>query len=171
MPATMSNQRDIYLALLADMLFVERMLSFEALPKMLADAGDPSLAGALAGHLEQTKAHVGRVEQAFGAAGAEASSNHSLPFGGLVEQHRQLAASAVTTALGDLMRAHAALHAEAYEIASYRVLVVLAESVAPGALSPLRENLAEEEAAAAALRQLLAELVSGDPRSAPFAGG
>jgi len=166
----MSNPRDVYLAVLGDMLFVERTLSFEALSQMLADAGNPALAGALAEHLEQTKAHVGRVEQAFRAAGAEASSNHSLPFGGLVEQHRDLAASAATTALGDLLRAHAALHSEAYEIASYRVLVVLAESVAPDALSPLRENLAEEEAAAERLRQLLPELASADPRSAPSPG-
>jgi len=169
MPATMSNPRDAYLALLGDMLFVERTLSFEVLPQMLADAGNPALAGALAEHLEQTKAHVGRAEQAFRAAGAEASSNRSLPLGGLVDQHRQLAASAATTALADLLHAQAALHTEAYEIASYRVLVVLAESVAPDALSPLRENLAEEEAAAEALRQLLAELACADPRSAPCA--
>jgi ferritin-like metal-binding protein YciE len=170
MPATMSNPRDVYLALLGDMLYVERTLSFQALPQMLADAGNPSLAGALAEHLEQTKAHVGRVEQAFRAAHAETSCNHSLPFGGLLEQHRQLAGSAVTTALGDLLRAHAALHTEAYEIASYRVLVELAESVAPDALPALRENLAEEEEAAERLRQLLGELASADPRSAPSPG-
>jgi hypothetical protein len=82
MPATMSNPRDVYLALLGDLLFVERTLSFETLPQMLADAGDPALARAMAEHLEQTKAHVGRVEQAFRSAGAEASSNHSLPVAG-----------------------------------------------------------------------------------------
>jgi ferritin-like metal-binding protein YciE len=169
MPATMSNPRDVYLALLGDMLFVERTLSFETLPQMLADAGDPALARAMAEHLEQTKAHVGRVEQAFRSAGAEASSNHSLPFAGLVEQGRQLASSAVTAALADLLRAHAALHTEAYEIASYRVLILLAESVAPEALTALRENLAEEEQAAEALRQLLPELVSADPRPARHA--
>jgi ferritin-like metal-binding protein YciE len=163
----MSNPRDVYLSLLGDMLYVERTLSFEVLPKMLAEAGNPALAGALAEHLEQTKAHPGRVEQAFRAAGAELSSNHSLPFGGLVEQHRELAGSAVTTPLSDLLRLHAALQTEAYEIASYRLLLALAESVAPDALTPLRENLAEEEQAAGTLQKLLPELASADPRSEP----
>lgn len=162
----MSNPRDVYLTLLGDMLYVERILSSEVLPRMLAEAGDPDLAGVLAEHLEQTKAHVGRVEEAFRAAAAETSSNHSLPFGGLVEQHRELVGGTVTATLADVLRVHAALQAEAYEIAAYRVLVAVAEAVAPDALAPLCQTLAEEEQAEASLRKLLPALAAADPGAA-----
>ncbi len=58
MPATISNPRDLYLVLLADILFVERMLSDEVLPKMLAQVETPILAGSLPEHLQETKQHV-----------------------------------------------------------------------------------------------------------------
>jgi ferritin-like metal-binding protein YciE len=170
MPATMSNPRDVYLTLLGDMLYVERTLSNEVLPSMLGEIHDPSLAGVLAEHLEETKAHVGRVEQAFRAAGAETSSNHSLPFGGLVEQHSELSKSAVATQLADVLHLDAALHTEGYEIASYRVLIALADTVAPEALGSLRENLAEEEEAEARLRKLLGELARATPTAAGVDG-
>ena len=72
MPLTVSNPRDLLLLELGDILFVERMLSFEVLPELLKQVNDPELAGALAEHLEQTKRHVANVEQAFRAAMARA---------------------------------------------------------------------------------------------------
>ena len=80
MPATVSNPRDLFLVALSDILFVERMLSFEVLPELLKQVRDPSLSGGLAEHLEETKRHVERVEAAFLAVGAEPSSAHSQPF-------------------------------------------------------------------------------------------
>src|SRR4051794_12966855 len=90
MPLTVSNPRDLLLVELADILFVERMLSFEVIPELLKQVSDPQLGGTLAEHLEQTKRHVINVEAAFRAAGAEPSSNHSKPFVGLKEQHAEI---------------------------------------------------------------------------------
>ena len=83
MPLTVSNPRDLLLVELADILFVERMLSFEVLPELLKQVSDPELTAALAEHLAQTKSHVTNVERAFEAVGAEPSSQHSPPFVGL----------------------------------------------------------------------------------------
>jgi ferritin-like metal-binding protein YciE len=169
-PAPLSNPRDLYLTALAEMLFVERMLSFEVLPELLGSVRDASLAGALAGHLAETKGHVLRVEEAFGAASAETSSNHSPPFVGLKEQHTQLAHSANADALADLVHTHAAVATEHFEIARYGALIPLAAAVAPDALDLLRENLAEEERALAALQQLLGELTEASAGGARVRG-
>jgi ferritin-like metal-binding protein YciE len=169
-PASVSNPRDLYLTVLSDMLFVERMLSFEVLPGLLEKANDPSLTGALAEHLEQTKAHVKRVEAAFGAVGAETSSSSSPPFVGLTEQHEQLTQAAVEPALGDVIHAHAALHTEHYEIAGYRLLIALADACAPQALVGLRENLADEEHALGRLQELTPGLLVAAGAQAPALG-
>src|SRR4051812_48283777 len=126
MPLTVSNPRDLLLVELADILFVERMLSFEVIPELLKQVSDPPLGGALAEHLEQTKRHVANVEAAFRVAGAEASSNLSRAFVGLKEQHSQIAGSIKAPALPALWHATAAIHTEHYEIAAYRQLRLLA---------------------------------------------
>ncbi len=160
MPATMSNSRDLDLAALGDLLFVERMLSFEVLPKLLGKVHNPELTAALAEHLEQTKLHVANVEAAFVAAGAETSSNHSPPFAGLKDQHEELGSNIQLPELEDIFWAGAAVHSEHYEIAAYRTLLPLAETLAPDAVDGLRENLAQEEEAAARLEALAPELAA-----------
>jgi ferritin-like metal-binding protein YciE len=148
MPPTVSNPRDLFLVELADILFVERMLSFEVLPELLKQVGDPELTGALAEHLEQTKRHVTNVEQAFAAVGAEASSAHSPPFVGLKDQHAELSGGIKAASLGDLLHAAAAIHTEHYEIAAYRHLRLLARALRnEEAERLLAENLGDEEQA------------------------
>src|SRR5436309_2193895 len=118
MPLSISNPRDLLLVELADILFVERLLSFEVLPELLKQVSDPQLAGALAEHLEQTKRHVTNVEAAFRAVDAEPSSSLSKPFVGLTGQHAQIASGVKAPHLGDLWHAAAAIHTEHYEIAA-----------------------------------------------------
>ena len=165
MPATISNPRDLYLTLLADILFVERTLSSAVLPEMLGQVAHPSLAGALADHLEETKQHVIIVENAFRAVGAESSSNHSQPFAGLKDQHAELAPSAVTAPLADLLHQAAAVHSEHYEIAAYQTLLELRELAnADERAAGLQQNLEQEQTALARLQQLAPELLQ-DARS------
>ena len=148
MPLTVSNPRDLLLVQLADILFVERTLSFEVLPELLKQVSDAELGGALAEHLEQTKRHVANVEAAFRAVGAEASSNLSPPFVGLKEQHAQIADSIKAPPLADLWHATAAIHTEHYEIAAYRRLRALASQMGLSELDELLEaNLRDEEQA------------------------
>jgi len=161
MPLTVSNPRDLLLAELGDILFVERMLSFQVLPELLKQVTDPELAGALAEHLEQTKRHVTNVEQAFRAVGAEPSSNHSFPFTGLEEQHSEIASSVKEPALADLWHAAAAIHTEHYEIAAYRHMRLLAGALDNGELDGLlAANLGDEEAALERLERSAAEIAA-----------
>jgi ferritin-like metal-binding protein YciE len=148
MPPTVSNPRDLLLAGLADILFVERMLSFDVLPELLKQVSDAELGGALAEHLEETKRHVANAEEGFRAAGAEPSSNLSPAFVGLKDQHAQLAGSIKAPALADLWHATAAIHTEHYEIAAYRQLRAVAVRMGIDELDRvLAENLHDEESA------------------------
>jgi ferritin-like metal-binding protein YciE len=167
MPLTVSNPRDLLLLELGDILFVERMLSFQVLPELLKQVEDSGLAEALAEHLQQTKRHVANVEQAFRAIGAEPSSNHSFPFTGLKEQHSEVASSVKDPTLADLWHAAAAIHTEHYEIAAYRHLGMLAGALGNDALDGLlAANLADEETALARAERAAAKITerAGTPR-------
>jgi ferritin-like metal-binding protein YciE len=154
MPLTVSNPRDLLLIGLADILFVERMLSFQVLPELLKDVSEPELATVLADHLAQTKRHVTNVERTFETVGAEPSSNHSAPFVGLKDQHSEIAGSIKTPTLADLWHATASIHSEHYEIAAYRQLRLLASALGNEELDRLlAENLSEEEQALSRLEQ------------------
>lgn len=148
MPPTLSNPRDLLLTTLSDILFVERMLSFEVLPEMLKTVSDDELTGHLATHLEETKRHVAAVEAAFRAVSAEPSSAHSMPFTGMKDQHEQLVSSAKSPELADAVHAHAAAQVEHYEIRAYRTLIALAQAMDAGDVVALLEPvLADEEQA------------------------
>ena len=154
MPLTVSNPRDLLLVELADILFVERMLSFEVLPELLKQVSDPELTAAIADHLAQTKRHADNVERAFEAVGAEPSSNHSPPFVGLKDQHSEIAGSIKAPVLADLWHATAAIHTEQYEIAAYRQLRLIAQAIGNDDLDRLlAENLGDEEQALDRLEQ------------------
>jgi ferritin-like metal-binding protein YciE len=164
MPLTVSNPRDLLLFELADILFVERLLSFQVLPELLGQVSDPELTAALADHLAQTKRHVTNLERAFRAVGAEPSSNHSPAFVGLKDQHSELAGSIKAPALADLWHASAAIHTEHYEIAAYRQLRRLAEPLGNQELDRLlAENLGEEEQALDRLEQAAGDLSRRSP--------
>jgi ferritin-like metal-binding protein YciE len=159
MPLTVSNSRDLLLVELADILFVERMLSFEVLPELLKQVSDPELTTAVAEHLAQTKRHVANVERAFELVGAEPSSNHSPPFVGLKDQHSEIAGSIKAPVLGDLWHAAAAIHTEHYEIAAYRQLRLIAQALAnPDLDRLLAQNLGEDEQALARLEQAAGDM-------------
>lgn len=148
MPLTVSNPRDLFLAELGDLLFVERMLASEVLPDLISQVSDPELAGALAEHLRETKRHVERVESAFRAVDAEPSSNHAPAFTGLKDHHAELAGSIKRDDLADLFHAMAAAQTEHAEIARYRALIPLARRLgAEDAVAALEANLADEERA------------------------
>jgi len=63
----LASPRDLFLQLLAEMLWVERMLVFEVLPSLRKQVQSESLAAAVEEHLAQTRDHVTRVEAAFRA--------------------------------------------------------------------------------------------------------
>lgn len=145
---TISNPRDLLLARLGDLLYVERRLSFDILPTVIAQVSDPELGGALAEHLEQTKRHVEAATAAFRALNAETSTNHDPVLTGMEHQHEQLSGSTKSPVLADLVHAQAAIGVEHHEIAGYGAVIAVARALGLEAVvAALEPVLADERAA------------------------
>ena len=151
----LSSPRDLFLQLLAEMLWVERMLVFEVLPNLHKQVQSESLAAAVEEHLAQTHGHVTRVEEAFRALGAEPVSARSAPAAALAAEHEETAAKIAEPRLADLFHAGAAITTEHFEIAGYDVLLQLARDDVAESLAQNRE---EEAETLKRLEQLVAEL-------------
>jgi ferritin-like metal-binding protein YciE len=151
----LSSPRDLFFQLLAEMLWVERMLVFEVLPNLQKQVQSESLAAAVQEHLAQTRGHVTRVEEAFRALGAEPVSAGSAPAAALAAEHEETAGKIAEPRLGDLFHAGAAITTEHFEIASYDVLLALAPEAAAGSLA---QNRREEMQALELLRELSGRL-------------
>jgi ferritin-like metal-binding protein YciE len=142
----MSNPRDLFLQLLAELLWVERTLAFETLPKLQAAAHSQALAAVFEAHLEQTRGHGARLEQVFELAAAETSSSLDPAAQKLFEHHDELAQKIVEPILRDVFHAAAAAKTEHYELAAYDALIELARALElPTGL--LEANRGEEVAA------------------------
>ena len=138
--------RDLFLQLLADLLFVERRLAFDVLPGLRKQVEDEELVRGMEVHLEQTKTHVSNVESVFRLFEAAPSSNLSPSFEGLKSRYDEHVSEIDQPVLRDLFNAAAAAHTEHYEIASYRGLIELADALeASETLAPLERNLKDEE--------------------------
>jgi ferritin-like metal-binding protein YciE len=60
--AEITTPRDLFLHELGDIMYVERALSTEVLPKLISEVNDEEFRGTLEEHLEQTKGHLRNVE-------------------------------------------------------------------------------------------------------------
>ena len=139
----LSSPRDLFLQLLAEMLWVERMLVFEVLPSLRKQVQSESLAAAVEEHLAQTRGHVTRVEEAFRALGAEPVSARSAPAAALASEHEETTGKIAEPRLADLFHAGAAITTEHYEIASYDVLLELAPEAVRESLAQNRDEEAQ----------------------------
>jgi ferritin-like metal-binding protein YciE len=136
------------------MLWTERMLAFEVLPELQRQVRSQPLADAIARHLEQTKEHAARVEQAFRTVGAETSSNLCAPVEKLAEHHDELAEQIVEERLRDTFHAAAAAQTEHQEIALYDALITVAKAMEQNdAVELLEQNRDEERDALEALER------------------
>jgi ferritin-like metal-binding protein YciE len=156
---SLSSPRDLFLASLAQILWVERMLVFEVLPELHKQVQSQSLAATIEEHLAQTREHVTRVEEAFRALGAEPASARSAPAAALADEHRETAAKIAEPRLADLFHAGAAIRTEHLELAAYNLLLELARALDRNDVAePLARNRAEEAEALARLEALAEQL-------------
>jgi len=154
-PATISNQRDLVVQLLGELLYVERRLAGGVLRDLISSVSDERLADELRKHLEQTKAHAERCETAFRKLEVPPSANQSRAFESAVAEHDELASSIASDRLADVFHAKAALQTEHLEIALYTAVLALGFD---DALAPLRESLADEHEARELLERELRRL-------------
>jgi ferritin-like metal-binding protein YciE len=139
--------RDLFLHELGDILYVERKLVDEVLPKLIEEVGSGEFRKGLERHLDQTKGHITNLEQVFDLLGEEPKAEKCIGFEGLKKEHEELVGEA-DPSLIDLIDTGAATRTEHYEIAAYSGLMEMARSLGESdAVSLLEENLKEEKEA------------------------
>ena len=159
MSAKVASPRDLFLQLLAQMLWIERTLAFEVLPELHKQVKSESLAALVEEHLGQTRQHVARVESAFRAFEAEPLSARSAPLAGAKAEHEEVASKITDPKLADFFHAGAAMQTEHLEIAGYQLLLNLLDGLGRDEVAHLLEaNCKDEQKALERLQKLSAGL-------------
>ena len=147
---------------LRDLLSAEGQL-VKAIPKMIKAARSEPLQFALENHLEETKAQVERLKEAFNLVGVAAKAKTCKGMAGLIEEGDDVIEEGKKQddAAADLALIAAAQKVEHYEISGYGTARTMAGQVdLPVVVELLNKSLAEEEVADNLLSQLARELMS-----------
>jgi len=140
-----TTPRELFLHELGDILYVERALADEALPKLIGEVQDEEFRSGLERHLEQTRRHVANVESVFESLGEEPETEPCLGFEGLRKEHDKMVEE-TASGLIDLVDVGAAARTENYEIAAYESLRRMAKGLGEEkAVELLDANLKDEK--------------------------
>jgi ferritin-like metal-binding protein YciE len=141
----LTTPRDLFLHELGDILYVEKQLVSDVLPKLIGEVQDPKFRKGLEKHREETRTHITNVEQVFDELGERPKTEQCIGFEGLKREQEKLADEA-SEGLMDLVNTGAAARTEHYEIAAYSGLIEMARALGEqNAVSLLDENLKSEK--------------------------
>jgi ferritin-like metal-binding protein YciE len=153
-----TSPRELFLHELADILYVERSLADETLPKLIDEVQDDEFRKGLEAHLDQTRRHVTNVENVFRALGETPEAQECLGFEGLKSEHDELTGEA-SRELIDLVDLGAAARTEHYEIAAYEGLMKSARALGEQkVVGLLEQNLKQEKEALREIEKLTTRL-------------
>ena len=142
-----NNPKDLFLHELGDILYVERTLAQNVLPKLIDEVSDDEFKSGLEKHLKETRQHVTNVEQVFKIFGEEPHAEECVGFEGLKKEHDELLEKS-SDALIDHIDLGAAARTENYEIAAYEGLRRMAKAFGEDeAVTLLDTNLKQEKEA------------------------
>ncbi|HET8633647.1 MAG TPA: ferritin-like domain-containing protein [Gemmatimonadales bacterium] len=141
---TMDTLRALLAHELQDLYSAEQQL-VEALPKMEEGATDPDLKQAIRDHLKQTRAHVDRLDNAFGALGVSASGEMCRGMQGLIEEGAKMLKEKGDAAVRDAGIISAAQRIEHYEIAGYGSARTFAQKLGENGVAELLQKTLDEE--------------------------
>jgi ferritin-like metal-binding protein YciE len=145
--AKVTDPRDLLVHELGVVYAAEKLIE-AALPKMAKEANDRDIANAFEHHLEETRQHIGNLEESFGLLGEKPQRGKSPAVEGLIVQHKGFAAAAgddVQPEVLDLVALGSASATEHHEISAYESLIALAEGVGATEIVPLLERNLEQE--------------------------
>ncbi len=117
----------------------------KALPKLAEAANSAQLRSAFEHHLEQTKTHITRLEQAFQALGQPSKAESCKGIKGLIDESKNLIDERADPAVKDAGLIVAAQKVEHYEIAAYGSLRAWANKLGRERVADLFERTLEEE--------------------------
>jgi ferritin-like metal-binding protein YciE len=156
----MESVRELLMEEMGDLYDAEKQL-VKALPKMAKTASNDQLREAFENHLEQTRGHVQRLEQAFVLLDKKAKSKPCEAMKGLIEEGKETMEEELSDHLMDSAIIAAAQKVEHYEIAGYGTLAAWARSLGLDDVAELLEStLAEEKEADEKLTQVAGEVLA-----------
>ena len=142
-----TNPRELFLHELGDILYVERALANEVLPKLISEVQDTEFKETLEQHLEQTRGHMANLKKVFEELGEAPHAEECIGFEGLKAEHDKLVEES-SPELIDSVDLGAAARTENYEIAAYEGLRRMAKAMGEDrAVDLLDANLKEEKEA------------------------
>ena len=151
---------DVLEAELKDLYSAEKQL-VEALPSIANAATSAELKSAIREHLEETRGHVRRLEEAFQAIGVEPESDHCDGMEGLISEGSEIAEADGNGDARDAALIAAAQRVEHYEIAAYGTARTIASQLGhDDAAKLLGETLDEESAADEKLTEIASSKVN-----------
>lgn len=151
---------------MSDILYAEKQL-VKTLPKMAKAAHHADLKAAITHHLEQTKGHVERLEQAFESIGKKARAKKCEAILGILTEGAGLLEEFAETPAIDAAIIVAGQKVEHYEIASYGCLVTWAKLLGhKEAAKLLAQTLDEEEKADAGLSEIAETVCNSEAAAA-----
>ena len=138
---------DVLVEQLADLHSAETQL-VQALPQVAKSASTPELRTALEDHLEQTRGHVRRLEEAFSSLGTPIPDEFCEGMEGLLKEGKEIIAAKGDPAAKDAALIAASQRVEHYEIAGYGTARTLADQLGHDDVKRLMNQTLDEEAAA-----------------------
>ena len=153
----LNSLTDVLVEELGDLYSAEQQL-IAALPRLAAATHSYDLRDTLEAHLEDTRAHVDRLQEIFDEMGIRfAPTKISTAMEGLIAEGNEIASADGDPVALDAALIGVAQRVEQYEIASYGTARALSNELGLGKTSSLLERtLAEEEKASKALGKLAA---------------
>jgi ferritin-like metal-binding protein YciE len=147
---------DAFIDELRDAYDAEKQL-IKALPKLAKAAATPGLQQAFVSHLEETRGQVDRLERVFASIEEKARGKHCDGIAGIIEEGQAVMKEDFDDAAMDACLIAAAQRAEHYEMAAYGALVAWARAMGHSEAAELLQETLEEEKAADAKLNSLAE--------------
>ena len=147
---------DAFIDELRDAYDAEKQL-LRALPKMAKKATSEDLTAAFEAHLEETRGHVDKLEQVFGALDEKVRGKHCDGIAGIIEEGKSIMEENFDDATMDACLIAGGQRAEHYEMAAYGTLVAWAKTMGHTEAADLLEEILEEEKAADEKLTALAE--------------
>lgn len=143
----MDSLKELLIEELSDLMSAEKQL-VAALPKMAKASNSETLKTAFKDHLEETKGHVSRLEEAFEQLGEKPKRKKCKAMEGLIEEGKEVIDEDGVAEVKDAALIGAAQRVEHYEIAAYGTARSLAETLSLSDIADLLQQTLDEEGAA-----------------------
>jgi len=142
---------------LQDIYAAEQSL-IDALEQMAQESSDREIKRGFTQHRKETQAQIKRLEKIYRALGRKPESGSCPGIEGLIKEKKLFMREKPSRELLEFYNIGAAQKVERYEITAYESLVDMAEKLGMAdAVDLLEQNLQEEEAALALLKEIASE--------------